>query len=80
MKLAICLLSTLAAAASSQAQELRAGTAQVVITPPTGTPMAGYYHARGADGVLDPLCGKALVMRAVENSEGRSGLSTRPIS
>jgi neutral ceramidase len=32
------------------------------ITPPLGIPLAGYYHARGADGVLDPLSSKALVM------------------
>ena len=62
MKLAICLLSTLAAAASSQAQELRAATAQVVITPPTGTPMAGYYHPRASTGVHDDLHAKAIVL------------------
>src|SRR4051794_17295092 len=41
---------------------LRAGTAQVVITPPIGAPMAGYYHARGAEGTLDDLHAKALVL------------------
>ncbi len=41
---------------------MRAGAAQVVITPPAGAPMAGYYHARGAEGVLDDLYSKALVL------------------
>jgi neutral ceramidase len=44
------------------ASELRVGVADVDITPPLGIPLAGYYHARGADGVLDPLFSKALVM------------------
>lgn len=41
---------------------IQVGTAAVVITPPMGTPMAGYYSARGADGVLDDLYAKALVL------------------
>ena len=41
---------------------LHAGAAQVVITPPNGAPMAGYYHARGAEGTLDDLHAKALVI------------------
>jgi hypothetical protein len=47
---------------SALAGELRAGAAAVVITPPLGTPLAGYYSARGADGVLDDLHSKALVL------------------
>lgn len=42
--------------------ELRAGAAQVKITPPQGTGMAGYYHFRAADGVLDDLHARALVI------------------
>jgi neutral ceramidase len=42
--------------------ETRLGTAFTDITPPLGIPMAGYYHARGADGVLDPLFSKAIVL------------------
>lgn len=42
--------------------ELRAGAAQVIITPPAGAPMAGYYHARSAEGTLDDLFAKALVL------------------
>jgi neutral ceramidase len=44
------------------ATELRVGVAALDITPPLGIPLAGYYHARGADGVLDPLFSKALIM------------------
>lgn len=44
------------------AGELRVGAAAVVITPPLGTPMAGYYSERGADGVRDDLFAKALVL------------------
>jgi hypothetical protein len=44
------------------AADFRVGVAAVDITPPTGIPMAGYYHERGADGVLDPLFSKALVI------------------
>lgn len=43
---------------------LRAGTAAVDITPPLGVPLAGYYHARAATEVLDPLWAKALVIES----------------
>jgi hypothetical protein len=46
------------------AADVRIGAAAVDITPPLGMPMAGYYHARGADGVLDPLFSKALVIES----------------
>ncbi len=51
---------------SLSAGEFRVGVAAVDITPPMGIPMAGYYHERGADGVLDPLFSKALVIQAGE--------------
>lgn len=41
---------------------LRAGAAAVKITPPLGIPLAGYYSARGAEGVADDLFAKALVL------------------
>ena len=41
---------------------LRAGAAQVRITPPLGAPLAGYYYNRGADGVHDDLWAKAIVI------------------
>jgi neutral ceramidase len=44
------------------ADELRVGTGVVVITPPLGTPLAGYYEPRGSTGVLDELYSKALVI------------------
>jgi hypothetical protein len=50
------------AATRVEAGELRAGVAAVNITPPDGTPLAGYYSPRGATGVLDNLYSKALVL------------------
>jgi hypothetical protein len=44
------------------AGEVRVGVAATEITPPVGIPLAGYYHERGADGVLDPLFSKAMVV------------------
>jgi neutral ceramidase len=51
-----------AAATPARAADLRVGAAAVNITPPLGIPLAGYYHARGADGVIDDLFAKALVL------------------
>ena len=59
---ALAALSCLAAWAG--AADMRVGVAAVDITPPLGIPMAGYYHARGADGVLDPLYSKAMVIES----------------
>ena len=50
---ALVFLIVLAVGHSARAAELRVGAAAVKITPPAGTPMAGYYHARAADGVHD---------------------------
>lgn len=47
-----------------------AGAAQTVITPPQGTPMAGYYSPRASIGVHDDLHAKALVLR-----QGRTSLA-----
>ena len=47
--------------ASALADSLRAGAAQVVITPAKGAPMAGYYNSRMAEGTHDDLYAKALV-------------------
>ena len=46
------------------ADSLRAGAAQVVITPEKGAPMAGYYNSRMAEGTHDDLYAKALVLEA----------------
>lgn len=51
-----------AANESARAGELRAGAAAVKITPPIGTPMAGYYSLRPAEGVHDDLYAKAIVL------------------
>lgn len=48
---------------SAQESSLRAGLAEVDITPPVGFPMAGYYHERLAEGVIDPLKARAIVFR-----------------
>ncbi len=44
------------------AAELLVGAAQVDITPEKGTPMAGYYSLRAAEGMHDPLFVRALVI------------------
>lgn len=54
-----CLLLS---ASVAGAGELKVGAAAVRITPPPGTPMAGYYYPRAADGVLDDLFATAIVV------------------
>ena len=49
--------------AASGADSLQVGFAEMEITPPIGFPMAGYYHERLAEGVIDPLKAKAVVFR-----------------
>ncbi len=44
--------------------ELRAGAAEVVITPPLGISMAGYYNDRKADDVHDDLLAHALALES----------------
>jgi len=55
-------LFLLLAAAPAHAEDLRVGAAAVDITPPVGTPMAGYYNIRPSEGVHDALFAKALVL------------------
>ncbi len=43
-------------------EELRLGTAAVPINPPVGIGLAGYYHERGNEGVLDDIHAKAAVL------------------
>jgi neutral ceramidase len=52
----------LLAASFAPAQTVLVGTAEVVITPPIGMPMAGYYSTRLLRGVHDDLRAKAIVM------------------
>ena len=62
MKQSFLLLGLLfALTANSAIGELRVGAAAVVITPPDGTPMAGYYRKRLSEGTLDELYSKAFV-------------------
>jgi hypothetical protein len=44
-------------------EPLQVGVAEADITPPTGFPIAGYYHERLATGTRDPLKAKAVVFR-----------------
>jgi neutral ceramidase len=50
--------------ATASAESPRVGASAVVITPPKGTPMAGYYYERGALGTHDDLYAKAIVIEA----------------
>lgn len=61
---AIALVALAGGTPLAKAEGVRAGAAAVVITPAAGTPMAGYYHARAAEGVHDDLRAKALVIEA----------------
>lgn len=56
------LAAFLATHALARAGQLRLGVAAVNITPPPGTPLAGYYHERPCEGVLDELYAKAAVL------------------
>jgi hypothetical protein len=44
------------------AADLRVGAAATIITPPEGTPLAGYYSQRGSKTVLDDIYAKAIVL------------------
>ncbi len=48
--------------APAYAAELKLGTAAVTINPPAGIGLAGYYHERGNDGVVDDIAAKAIVL------------------
>ena len=60
----VAMAAVLLAAPFAVSAELRAGAAQTDITPPTGTPSAGYGDrmGRGMEGVHDPLLATALVL------------------
>jgi len=46
---------------SAENRALRVGAAREIINAPAGIGLAGYYHARGNEGVLDDLHAKAMV-------------------
>jgi hypothetical protein len=54
----------LTAVSAASGQTLRVGAAEVVITPPAGIPMAGYYSTRLMTGVHDDLHAKAIVIES----------------
>ena len=47
---------------------LKVGYARLDVTPPLGSPLAGYYHHRISDGVLDPIELVALAAHDGENT------------
>ncbi len=63
-RLAAVVIAWFLAPALLAAAELRAGVATVEITPPAGFPMWGYAarHDAAAEGTLDPLFARALVL------------------
>lgn len=60
---AVLIAITIAVANANDPALLRVGVAEVDVTPPTGFPMAGYYHERLAEGTIDSLKAKAIVFR-----------------
>ncbi len=56
-------------AASPNTAEILAGAGKAEITPPQGTPLAGYgrRHGKESEGVHDPLFARALALRRGEN-------------
>jgi hypothetical protein len=56
------LLATLLPATSSPSAESRLGAAAVPVNPPLGIALAGYYHERASEGLLDDIFAKATVL------------------
>lgn len=56
------VLICLCLASLAHPAELSVGAASVVLTPPEGTPLAGYYGYRGTKSVLDDIHAKAIVL------------------
>src|SRR5205809_1103815 len=63
----ISFLIVIAVGGLAPAADLRIGSAAIVITPPLGTPLAGYYETRISDAVHDDLYAKALVIECGGN-------------
>lgn len=61
-KCTVCLFVGSLMTISAFANDLKIGAASVKVTPPIGTPMAGYYYERGVKGIHDDLYAKALVI------------------
>lgn len=58
----LSLLFLLLPASVAWSAGFRSGAAQVDITPPNGTPMAGFYSLRPSVGVIDSIYAKAIVI------------------
>lgn len=59
----LLVLQILVSSIGTSAQEMKAGVAKVDITPPLGVQMWGYFdRLKGAEGVLDPLYARVLVL------------------
>src|SRR5437867_950458 len=61
-RLLLTLLLALGWPPCAHAGELQLGAAAVPINPPAGIGLAGYYHERGNEGVLDDILAKAVVL------------------
>lgn len=62
------LVAFAAPGATAAGAMFEVGYADVDITPPLGHTMPGYFRERRADGVLDPLLAKALVLKNGETA------------
>ncbi len=62
MRNLVMILALLQSGVFVYAAELQLGAAAVVITPPEGTPLAGYYSIRGSKTVIDDIYAKAIVL------------------
>jgi neutral ceramidase len=63
MKIVLMMaLAAFSVSTGARAAELRVGAAAQVITPPLGTPLAGYYEHRESTAVHDDLHAKAIVI------------------
>ena len=64
-----CLITSLCVESPAQEAAIQAGTAWVDITPPLGCPLWGYAaREHGADGVIDPLLAKVLILQSTETT------------
>jgi hypothetical protein len=61
-KLLFSVLALLLTCTRAHTAEIKLGVAAVPINPPLGIGLAGYYHERGNEGVLDDLFAKAAVL------------------
>ena len=62
MRLLFSVIACLFFLAPLKAADLQLGTAAIVINPPEGTPLAGYYSRRGSKNILDDIQCKTIVL------------------